>query len=109
MTDVERLAKFVVTCSWDDVSEAARDELSGSTITITSLGPIGGLVSTPVINYPEVESLGVNRIVERPVGRGGQIWTRQMRNPSSPSAHRVGCGGGAARAGRFERQGAVEG
>ncbi len=49
--------------------KATRDELSGSTITITSLGPLGGIVTTPVINAPEVAIVGVNRIVERPVVR----------------------------------------
>jgi len=68
---------------------AARDELSGSTLTITSLGPIGGIVTTPVINYPEVAIIGVNRIVERPVARGGQIVIRKMMNLSSSFDHRV--------------------
>src|SRR5262249_62356133 len=60
------------------------DELGGSTITITSLGALGGLASTPVINRPEVAILGVNRIAERPGGDGGQGVTRQMTNRSSP-------------------------
>jgi 2-oxoisovalerate dehydrogenase E2 component (dihydrolipoyl transacylase) len=68
---------------------AARDELSGSTLTITSLGPIGGIVTTPVINLPEVAIIGVNRIVERPVARGGQIVIRKMMNLSSSFDHRV--------------------
>jgi 2-oxoisovalerate dehydrogenase E2 component (dihydrolipoyl transacylase) len=69
--------------------KANRDELSGSTITITSLGPIGGIVTTPVINYPEVAIVGVNRIVERPVVRGGQIVVRKMMNLSCSFDHRV--------------------
>ncbi len=69
--------------------KATHDELSGSTITITSLGPIGGIVTTPVINYPEVAIVGVNRIVERPVVRGGQIVVRKMMNLSSSFDHRV--------------------
>lgn len=69
--------------------KATRDELNGSTITITSLGPIGGIVTTPVINYPEVAIVGVNRIVERPVVRGGQIVVRKMMNLSSSFDHRV--------------------
>jgi 2-oxoisovalerate dehydrogenase E2 component (dihydrolipoyl transacylase) len=69
--------------------KATRDELSGSTITITSLGPIGGIVTTPVINYPEVAIIGVNRIVERPVVRGGQIEVRKMMNLSCSFDHRV--------------------
>ena len=68
---------------------AARDELSGSTLTITSLGPIGGIVTTPVINLPEVAIIGVNRIVERPVAHGGQIVIRKMMNLSSSFDHRV--------------------
>ncbi|MDR3530788.1 MAG: dihydrolipoamide acetyltransferase family protein [Rhodopila sp.] len=69
--------------------KAARDELSGSTLTITSLGPIGGIVTTPVINRPEVAIVGVNRIVERPVVRGGQIVVRKIMNLSSSFDHRV--------------------
>ena len=53
--------------------KATRDELSGSTITITSLGALGGVVTTPVINHPEVAIIGPNAIVERPVVRDGQI------------------------------------
>lgn len=66
-----------------------REELSGSTITITSLGAMGGIVSTPVINYPEVAIIGVNRVVERPVMRGGAIVPRRMMNLSSSFDHRV--------------------
>jgi 2-oxoisovalerate dehydrogenase E2 component (dihydrolipoyl transacylase) len=69
--------------------KATRDELSGSTITITSLGPMGGIVSTPVINRPEVAIVGVNKIVERPMVRGGQIVIRKMMNLSSSFDHRV--------------------
>ncbi len=76
------------------VSEAARnntakkDELSGSTITITSLGKLGGIVSTPVINLPEVAIIGVNRAVDRPVVVDGQITVRKMMNLSSSFDHR---------------------
>ncbi len=77
--------------------KAARDELTGSTITITSLGPIGGIVTTPVINYPEVAIIGVNRITERPVVRDGQIVVRKMMNLSSSFDHRVVDGWDAAR------------
>ncbi len=73
-----------------------RGELSGSTITITSLGPIGGIVTTPIINAPEVAIVGVNRIVERPVVRGGAIVARQSMNLSSSFDHRVVDGHGAA-------------
>lgn len=68
---------------------ATRDELSGSTITISSLGALGGIVTTPVINSPEVAIVGVNRIVERPVIRNGQVVARQMMNLSSSFDHRV--------------------
>ncbi len=69
--------------------KATRDELSGSTITITSLGPLGGIVSTPVINTPEVAIVGVNRMVERLVMRGNAIVPRRMMNLSSSFDHRV--------------------
>ena len=68
---------------------ATRDELSGSTITLTSLGALGGIVSTPVINHPEVAIVGINRIVERPMMRGGLVVARQMMNLSSSFDHRV--------------------
>ncbi len=76
------------------VTEAARDnsakknELSGSTITITSLGKLGGIASTPVINLPEVGIIGVNRAVERPMVVNGQIAVRLMMNLSSSFDHR---------------------
>ncbi|AGK50780.1 lipoamide acyltransferase component of branched-chain alpha-keto acid dehydrogenase complex [Burkholderia thailandensis MSMB121] len=68
---------------------AERDELSGSTITITSLGALGGIASTPVINSPEVGIVGVNRIVERPMFRGGAVVARKLMNLSSSFDHRV--------------------
>ena len=76
------------------VSQAAKDnsakkeELGGSTITITSLGKLGGIVSTPVINLPEVAIIGVNRAVERPVVVNGQVAVRLMMNLSSSFDHR---------------------
>jgi 2-oxoisovalerate dehydrogenase E2 component (dihydrolipoyl transacylase) len=69
--------------------KATREELSGSTITITSLGALGGIVSTPVINRPEVAIVGVNRLVERPVVIEGRIEVRKMMNLSSSFDHRV--------------------
>ncbi|PCI47395.1 MAG: branched-chain alpha-keto acid dehydrogenase subunit E2 [Alphaproteobacteria bacterium] len=70
--------------------KAKREELSGSTVTITSLGRIGGIVTTPVINYPEVCIIGVNKIVPRPmVMNGTDIVIRQMMNLSSSFDHRV--------------------
>ena len=70
-------------------NKATKEELSGSTITITSLGALGGLVATPVINHPEVAIIGPNAIVERPVVRDGQIVVRKMMNLSSSFDHRV--------------------
>ena len=69
--------------------KAVRDELSGSTITLTSLGKLGGIMSTPVINHPEVAIVGVNRIAERPMIVGGAVVARQMMNLSSSFDHRV--------------------
>ncbi len=65
-----------------------RDELSGSTITMTSLGKLGGIVTTPVINMPEVGIIGVNRAIEKPVVVNGQIAVRLMMNLSSSFDHR---------------------
>ena len=76
---------------------ATRAELSGSTITISSLGALGGIVSTPVINRPEVAIVAVNRIVERPAWRGGAVVGRQLMNLSSSFDHRVVDGIDAAR------------
>jgi len=76
------------------VTQAARDnsakknELTGSTITITSLGKLGGIASTPVINLPEVGIIGVNRAVERPMVFNGQVAVRLMMNLSSSFDHR---------------------
>jgi 2-oxoisovalerate dehydrogenase E2 component (dihydrolipoyl transacylase) len=69
-------------------NKATRSELSGSTITITSLGKLGGIVSTPVINAPEVAIIGVNRAVERPMVIDGQVELRLMMNLSSSFDHR---------------------
>ena len=70
-------------------NKATKDELTGSTITITSLGPIGGVVTTPVINHPEVAIIGPNAIIERPVVHNGHIAVRKMMNLSSSFDHRV--------------------
>jgi 2-oxoisovalerate dehydrogenase E2 component (dihydrolipoyl transacylase) len=78
-------------------NKATRDELTGSTLTITSLGPLGGIVTTPVINHPEVAIVGVNRIVERPAFRARQVVPRQLMNLSSSFDHRVVDGMDAAR------------
>ncbi|MGB6452192.1 MAG: dihydrolipoamide acetyltransferase family protein, partial [Steroidobacteraceae bacterium] len=67
---------------------ATRAELTGSTITVTSLGKLGGIASTPIINAPELAIVGVNRAVERPVVAGGAIAIRRMMNLSSSFDHR---------------------
>lgn len=69
-------------------NKAKREELSGSTITLTSLGKLGGIASTPIINAPEVAIIGVNRALERPVVRAGQITVRLTMNLSSSFDHR---------------------
>jgi len=69
-------------------NSASREDLSGSTITLTSLGKLGGVVSTPIINQPEVAIIGVNKAVERPVVINGSIAVRLMMNLSSSFDHR---------------------
>jgi len=68
---------------------ATREELSGSTITITSLGALGGIATTPVINHPEVAIVGVNKIAIRPVWDGAAFAPRRMMNLSSSFDHRI--------------------
>jgi len=68
---------------------ATREELSGSTITITSLGAMGGVATTPIINHPEVAIVGVNKIMTRPVWDGSQFVPRNMMNLSSSFDHRI--------------------
>jgi 2-oxoisovalerate dehydrogenase E2 component (dihydrolipoyl transacylase) len=80
--EIRRLAEAART------NKATREELSGSTITITSLGKLGGIVTTPVINAPEVGIIGVNKAVERPVVRDGAVVVRLMMNLSSSFDHR---------------------
>jgi 2-oxoisovalerate dehydrogenase E2 component (dihydrolipoyl transacylase) len=70
-------------------AKATREELTGSTITVTSLGRLGGLAATPIINRPEVAIIGVNRIVERAVVQDGQVVVRKMMNLSSSFDHRI--------------------
>src|SRR5215468_3688416 len=86
---------------WDDAGEIARlaedarnaaadrSELTGSTITITSLGPLGAIATTPIINHPEVAIVGVNKMAIRPVWDGRQFVPRKMMNLSSSFDHRV--------------------
>jgi len=77
------------------LSEAAKEgkikveELKGSTFTITSLGSLGGLMATPIINYPEVAILGLHKIAPRPVVRDNQVVIREMMNISLSLDHRV--------------------
>ena len=77
------------------LAEAARngsaksDELSGSTLTVTSLGPLGGIATTPVINRPEVAIIGPNKIIERPMFVGDNIEARKLMNLSISCDHRV--------------------
>ncbi len=77
------------------LAQAARDgsakgnELSGSTLTVTSLGPLGGIATTPVINRPEVAIIGPNKIIERPMFVGDAIEARKLMNVSISCDHRV--------------------
>ena len=68
--------------------KATREELSGSTITVTSLGKLGGIVSTPIINAPEMAIIGVNKAIDRPVVINGAITVRRIMNLSSSFDHR---------------------
>jgi len=69
-------------------NKSTREELTGSTITITSLGKLGGIASTPMINMPEVSIIGINKAIERAVVVDGQITIRLMMNLSSSFDHR---------------------
>jgi 2-oxoisovalerate dehydrogenase E2 component (dihydrolipoyl transacylase) len=80
--EIRRLAERART------NKATREELSGSTITVTSLGKLGGIASTPIINAPEVAIIGLNKAVERPVVVEGAIVVRRMMNLSSSFDHR---------------------
>ena len=82
-TEIARLAEAART------GKAKVEELSGSTLTITSLGPLGGIATTPVINRPEVAIIGPNKIVERPVFQGDEIVRAKLMNLSISCDHRV--------------------
>jgi 2-oxoisovalerate dehydrogenase E2 component (dihydrolipoyl transacylase) len=82
-TEIARLSEGART------GKSSREELAGSTITVTSLGALGGIAATPIINSPEVAIIGVNRIAERPVVRDGAITIRNMMNLSSSFDHRI--------------------
>jgi 2-oxoisovalerate dehydrogenase E2 component (dihydrolipoyl transacylase) len=81
--ELARLAEAAKTGS------ATREELTGSTITITSLGAMGGVATTPIINHPEVAIVGVNKIMTRPIWDGSQFVPRKMMNLSSSFDHRI--------------------
>jgi len=91
----EALSVWQVASNITQLSQAVRDNtakqdaLSGSTITITSLGAIGGIATTPVINAPETSIIGVNKMQERPVIRNGAIVARKMMNISASFDHRI--------------------
>src|SRR5512140_2870161 len=84
--EIERLGEAVKNNS------ATRDELTGSTFTISSLGKLGGVLATPIINFPEVAIIGVHKIEERPAVRGGQIVARHLMNLSISVDHRLADG-----------------
>jgi pyruvate dehydrogenase E2 component (dihydrolipoamide acetyltransferase) len=93
--DADQLSIFEIASEIRRLSEAARDrsitieELKGSTFTITSLGPLGGILATPIINYPEVAILGVHAIKQKPVIRDGQVVPGHVMNLSLSFDHRV--------------------
>jgi 2-oxoisovalerate dehydrogenase E2 component (dihydrolipoyl transacylase) len=82
-TEISRLADAARS------GKAKSEELSGSTLTITSLGPLGGIATTPVINKPEVAIIGPNKIVERPIFVGDDIVRAKLMNLSISCDHRV--------------------
>ncbi len=82
-TEIARLAEAARS------GKARSEELSGSTLTVTSLGPLGGIATTPVINRPEVAIIGPNRIVERPIIREGEVVAAKLMNLSISCDHRV--------------------
>jgi pyruvate dehydrogenase E2 component (dihydrolipoamide acetyltransferase) len=84
--EIERLGEAVRT------GTATRDELTGSTFTISSLGKLGGVLATPIINFPEVGIVGVHKIEEKPAVRGGQIVIRHLMNLSISVDHRLADG-----------------
>ena len=101
--DAQHLSLHEIDAEIRRLSAAARDgrarpqELTGSTITVTSLGKLGGIASTPIINQPELAIVGINRAVERPVVHAGVIAIRRMMNLSSSFDHRFIDGFDAAR------------
>jgi pyruvate dehydrogenase E2 component (dihydrolipoamide acetyltransferase) len=95
LRDADQRSLFDIAKSLDELSEktrtgkASRDEITGSTFTISSLGTLGGVLATPIINFPEVAILGVHKIKQTPVVRDGQIVVRDIMNLSISLDHRV--------------------
>ena len=89
--EIDRLAALTKS------GKAGRDELSGSTFTITSLGALGGVLATPILNHPEVGILGVHKIAKRPAVEGDKIVIKDLMNLSISVDHRVVDGYDAAR------------
>jgi pyruvate dehydrogenase E2 component (dihydrolipoamide acetyltransferase) len=99
LKDADKLSLFQISERLEPLTErartgkASRDELVGSTFTISSLGKLGGVLATPIINYPEVAILGVHKIKETPVVRGSgdnkQIVIGQVMNLSISLDHRI--------------------
>lgn len=93
--DADQKSLFQIAAELDELSEkakqgkASRDELTGSTFTISSLGTLGGVLATPIINFPEVAILGVHKIKPTPVVRDGQITVRDVMNLSISLDHRI--------------------
>jgi len=81
--EIQRLAEATRT------GKATREELSGSTFTITSLGALGGVLATPIINFPEAAILGIHKISKRPVADGERVVVRDMMNLSISVDHRI--------------------
>lgn len=95
LRNADRMSLFQIAAALEPLAErartgkASREELSGSTFTISSLGKLGGLLATPVINFPEVAVMGVHKIKETPVVRDGQIVIREIMNLSISLDHRI--------------------
>ncbi len=95
LRNADKLSLFQIAGEIDPLAErartgkASREELTGSTFTITSLGKLGGVLATPIINFPEVAILGVHKIKETPAVRDGQIVVRQVMNLSISLDHRI--------------------
>jgi pyruvate dehydrogenase E2 component (dihydrolipoamide acetyltransferase) len=93
--DADKKSLFEIGRELEELSEkaktgkASRDELTGSTFTISSLGTLGGVLATPIINYPEVAILGVHKMKPTPVVRDGQIVIRDIMNLSISLDHRI--------------------